>query len=566
MPADLIVLNARVFRAFARGEVPSPGSAIGPRPDGGPTAVAVAGGRIVFVGSDGDALRDHRGQGTEVVDARGGLLTAGFDDAHSHVLSGARALDQVELFGLETVEAIGAAIRAWADAHPERPWVEGRGWLYVPFPGGLPTRELLDAVIPDRPAFLEAYDGHTGWANTRALAAAGIDRTTPDPPLGEIVRDPASGRPTGVLKEAAMHLVGAAAPVPSRAEDLAALRRAFVAFQRAGITAVQDAWVEPDELGLWRELHAEGELGVRTRLALPMAPGDDLATWRRRLDEYAALIADLRGGAWLDAGILKSFADGVIESRTAALLAPYDGTTTTGAPEWTADALDAHVAEADRRGWQLEIHAIGDAGVRMVLDAYARATAANGSRPAGGAPRRRHRVEHVETIAAADIPRFGREGVIASMQPYHADPSPNQISIWAGNIGPERASRAWPWRSIRDGGGVIALGSDWPVVPFDPFLAIHGAVTRQTVHGQPPGGWLPGERLSLPEALSAYGHGSAFAAGAERHRGTVAVGMDADLVVLDRDLLALDASAIIGTNVALTVVGGRVVHRQEASG
>lgn len=566
MPADLIVVNARVFRAFAPGEAPSLGSAVGPRPDGAPTAVAVAGGRIVFVGPDGDALSDHRGPGTEIVDARGGLLTAGFDDAHSHVLSGARALDQVELFGLETVEAIGAAIRAWADANPERPWVEGRGWLYVPFPGGLPTRQLLDAIVPDRPAFLKAYDGHTGWANTHALAAAGIDPTTPDPPLGEIVRDPATGDPTGVLKEDAMRLVGAVAPVPTRAEDLAAMRRAFVAFQRSGITAVQDAWVEPEEVSLWRELEAAGALGVRARLAIPMRPADDLPTWRDRLDEYAALIADLRGGAWLDAGILKSFADGVIESRTAAMLAPYEGTTTTGAPEWTADALDAHVAEADRRGWQLEIHAIGDAGVRMVLDAYSRATAANGPRPAQGAPQRRHRVEHIETIAATDIPRFGREGAIASMQPYHADPSPNQVTIWAGNIGPERASRAWPWRSIRAAGGVIALGSDWPVVPFDPFLAIHGAVTRQTVNGQPPGGWLPGERLNLPEALSAYGHGSAFAARAERRRGTVAVGMDADLVVLDRDLLGLDASAIIGTNVTLTVVGGRVVHRQEASG
>jgi predicted amidohydrolase YtcJ len=458
MPADLIVVNARVFVAFDPGALPPPGSLDGPRPDGAPTAVAVAGGRIVFVGSDGDAIRQQRGPHTEIVDARGGLLTAGFDDAHSHVLGGARALDQVNLFGLETVDAIAATIRTWADAHPERPWVEGRGWLYVPFPGGLPTRGFLDAIVPDRPAYLEGYDGHSGWANSRALAAAGIDGMTPDPPLGEIVRDAVSGDPTGALKEAAMHLVADAAPVPSRATDLAAMRRAFAGFQQAGVTAVQDAFVEPAEVRLWRELLAAGTLGIRARIALPMRPTESLDAWRRRLDEYAALVGDLRGGAWLDAGILKSFADGVIESRTAAMLTPYEGTTERGVPEWAADALDAHVAEADRRGWQLEIHAIGDRGVRMVLDAYLRASASNGTRPAGRGPRR-HRVEHIETIAAADIARFGREGIVASMQPFHADPSPNQLSIWAGNIGSERASRAWPWRSILTGGGMVALGS-----------------------------------------------------------------------------------------------------------
>ncbi len=560
MPADLIVVNARVFRAFAPGASPAPGSAEGPPPSGAPTAVAVEGGRIAFVGSDGDALRDHRGGRTEVVDARGGLLTAGFDDAHTHVLSGARALDLVDLFGLETVDAIGAAIQDWAAAHPERPWVEGRGWFYAPFPGGLPTRAILDALVPDRPAWLEGYDGHTGWANSRALAAAGIGAGTPDPPFGEIVRDPTTGEPTGALKESAMRLFDGVVPAPSFEADLAAMRRAFDAFHRLGLTSVQDAMVVPPEVPTWRRLLADGDLSVRARLALTMAPAADLAAWERRLDENESVVGDLRGGPWLDAGILKGFADGVIESRTAAMLEPYEGTDSVGVPEWTPAELDAHVAAASRRDWQVEVHAIGDGGVRMVLDAFERAARSD---PRPIAERPRHRVEHIETIAAEDIPRFGRLGVVASMQPFHADPSPNQISVWAANIGPERASRAWPWRSIRAGGGVVALGSDWPVVPFDPFIALHGAVTRQNLHGEPPGGWLPHERLSLPEALSAYGHGSAFAAHAEGRRGTVRVGADADLVVLDRDLLALDASAIIGTGVTLTVVDGRVVHRAE---
>jgi predicted amidohydrolase YtcJ len=242
------------------------------------------------------------------------------------------------------------------------------------------------------------------------------------------------------------------------------------------------------------------------------------------------------------------------------MLYPYVDDTSTGRPEWDAGTLDAFVGEADRRGWQMEIHAIGDAAIRMTLDAYERAATANQGRDRD----RRHRVEHVETITRADIPRFARLGVVASMQPYHADPSPNQVDVWAGAIGPERAGQAWSWASIRREGGVVALGSDWPVVPFDPFIALNTAVNRQTVDGHPAGGWLPSEKLSLPDALAAYGHGSAYAAFADGRRGTLRVGGDADLVVLDRDILAGGPSSIIGTTVALTVVGGQVVHRSEA--
>jgi len=299
---------------------------------------------------------------------------------------------------------------------------------------------------------------------------------------------------------------------------------------------------------------------VRARLALPMRPGGTLEAWRATLDGYEALVGDLRGGEWLDAGILKAFADGVIEARTAAMLDPYVDDTSTGRPEWDAEALDAFVAEADRPSWQVEIHAIGDAGIRMALDAFERAAMANPARD----PDRRHRVEHIEAIAATDIPRFARLGVVASMQPYHADPSPNQVDVWAANIGAERAGRAWSWGSIRRAGGVLAFGSDWPVVPFDPMIALNSAVNRQTVDGLPGDGWLPSERLSVPDALTAYGHGSAYAAFADGRRGTLRVGADADLVVLDRDILAEGPSSIIGTTVALTVVAGQVVHRSEA--
>lgn len=555
MPTDLAIVNGRVFGAD------------------GATGVRLSGGRIVAVGDDAAVAGDRtrvRAREREIVDARGGLILAGFDDAHLHLLSGARELDDAQLYPLQTVTAVQARIGEHAAAHPDAPWVVGRGWLYAPFPGGLPSRELLDAVVPDRPAYMGCYDGHTGWANSAALRLAGIDRTTADPPNGLIVRG-ADGEPTGALKEDAQLLVERHIPGPSEAEDRAAVRRAIAGFHALGLTAAQDASVDLDDLAFWRRVHDDEDLALRLRLALIMEPEQSLAEWRDRLDAYEAAAFELRGGGTLDAGILKGFVDGVIESRTAAMLEPYEGETGRGMPAWEPDVLDAFVAEADRRGWQVELHAIGDRGVRMALDAFEHAASVNGPWAgdphgrgvAAGTHARRHRVEHIETIDPSDIPRFGQLGVIASMQPYHGDPSPNQISVWAGNIGPARAGRAWAWRSIRDAGGRLAFGSDWPVVPCDPFIALNNAVNRQTTDGQPAGGWLPAERLPLANALETYTAGSAFAAFADHRRGRVAPGLDADVVVLDRDLLVAGPSAIIGTGVRLTVIGGTIVHRSE---
>ena len=555
--ADLLVVNGRLFQAYSPRDLTPYGSDVGPRPVAAPNALAVVGGRIAWIGRDDEGLRDWRGPATTVHDARFGLITAGFDDAHVHLLDGAAELDHVDLFGLRDVRAIQAAVARHAAENRSDAWVRGRGWTYVAFPGGLPTRDQLDAVVPDRPAFISCYDGHTGWVNTAALRLAGIDRDTPDPPAGMIDRDPRTGEATGVLREAAQSLVERVLPRPSRDDVLAAARRTIAAMHAAGITSVQDAWVEVEDLERWHALFDDGSLRLRARLALPMQPDQSLDAWRSTLGEYDAQVGSLRDADWLRGGILKGFVDGVIEARTAALLAPYANDESSGHPEWAPDQLDAFVAAADAAGWQLELHAIGDGAVRMALDAYERAAAANGSRD------RRHRIEHVETVDRADLDRFGALGVVASMQPYHADPSPNQVDLWAGNIGPDRAGRAWAWSSIRRSGGVVAFGSDWPVVPFDPFIALNAAANRQTIDGHPPGGWLPSEKLSLPDALAAYGHGSAYAAHADHRRGTLKVGMDADLVVLDRDILAGGPSSIIGTRVALTVVGGEIVHRLE---
>ncbi|HEX5827149.1 MAG TPA: amidohydrolase [Candidatus Limnocylindrales bacterium] len=531
----------------------------------GATTVAIEGGRITAVGG-----RETGAGARETVDARGGLVMPGFDDAHIHLLGGAREAGGALLYPLETLEEVQAVIRAHAAAHPEHEWVLGRGWLYAAFPGGMPTAAQLDDVVPDRPAWIGCFDGHTSWANTRAMELAGITRETPDPPAGVIVRD-AEGNATGAFKEEAQALIDRLVPKPTEREDREAVRRALAGMHALGLTAAQDAWLEPDELAFWERVHADGELALRFRGALIMTPDQSLAEWRDRLDAYEAQAFPLRGGDHLCSGILKGFVDGVVDSRTAALLAPYEGDTSTGLPAWEPRVLDAFVAEADRRGWQVELHAIGDRGVRLALDAYEHAARANGpwaGDPHGrgtppGTHRRRHRVEHVEMIDPADVPRFGALGVIASMQPYHGDPTPSQIGPWAANIGPARARSGWSWRSIREAGGVLAFGSDWPVVPYDPFIALNNAVNRTTTRGLPEGGWSD-ERLTLPQAIEAYTAGSAFAAYAEHRRGRVTPGLDADVIVLHRDLLAAGPSAIIGTGVALTVLAGRIVHRSEA--
>ncbi len=533
----------------------------------GATALRVEDGRIARIGTDAEL-----GRAGEVVDARGGLVVPGLDDAHLHLRYGARQLADADLFGLGTADATLAAVARHAAANPDRAWVRGRGWVYSAFEGGLPHRRLLDAVVPDRPAWLRCYDGHTGWANTAALHAAGITRDTASPATGVIVRD-ADGEPTGVLKEDAQDLVDAVIPVPTEAEDRASVADAIARFHRDGITAVQDALGDLENFRFFARLADEGALPIRVRTALDLTHGISFGEWRDRLDAYEAEAFPRRGGRHFSGGILKAFADGVIEARTAALLAPYAGDTSLGLPNWTPNDLKRHVAEADRRGWQVETHAIGDGGVRMALDAYEHAARTNGAwagdphgrgAPAGAHPRR-HRVEHIETIDPADIARFAALGVVASMQPFHADPSPNQVELWAANIGPERASRAWAWATLRRAGARLAFGSDWPVVPWSPWIAIHNAVARQTAAGDPPGGWLPGERLPIEAAIEAYTAGSAYAAFADDRRGRLAVGYDADLAVLDRDLLEADASAIIGTTSVATLVGGRMVHRSEGA-
>ena len=540
---DLIVYNAKVFPAD--GTAPFEG------------AVAVRGNQVLRVGTTREVRRLRRSQ-TEEIDAKGGTLLPGFNDAHLHFVSGGLGMERVNLLDATTLPAIEEAIAAFAKAHPDRPWVLGRGWYYQPFPGGLPTRELLDRLVPDRPAMMTAYDGHTSWVNSKALALAGITKKTPDPVNGIVVKDPKTGEPTGVLKEAAQDLVRRHLPEVTRDDRRRALRAAIAEAHRLGITSVQNASGSADEFELYDELRKARELKVRVYSAISIGAELD----ETRLAELEALRAKYPDDPLFKTGAVKLMGDGVIEAHTAAMLAPYaNRPETAGTPNITDEALRRAVAMLDARGWQVMIHAIGDGAIRQALDAFEAAAQVNPA-PARG---RRHRIEHIETTDPADLPRFGTLGVIASMQPFHANPSPNQIDVWAANIGPDRASRGWAYASISKAGGRLAFGSDWPVVSLDPRLGLNMAVNRTTPDGTPPGGWYPQERITLARALEAYTSGAAYASFDEQRKGRIAPGMLADLVVLSHDVFELPAGQLLDAVVTHTIFDGKVVYERPAS-
>lgn len=537
-PANLLLLGGRVWT----------GSAASPWAE----AVAVRGDRVIYVGSAAGAAA-MKGPRTEVVDLQGRLVLPGFNDAHIHLFEGALSLERVDLIEDDSLAAVQARIRDFAARVAKTPWVVGRGWLYGSFPGGLPTREQLDAVVSDRPAYMDCYDGHTGWANSKALALAGITRETKDPADGLIVRDPETGEPTGALKEGAKTLVEAKIPAPAREARYALLLRALGLLNAQGITSVQDAGfgladLETD-VPLLERARAEGRLTVRVRASVRMSQGE--------VDGPIAAAGRLRArhhDAWLRFDAIKAFVDGVVEAKTAAMLEPYpDGGT--GLPNWTPAALTAAVVAADTAGLQVWLHAIGDGGVRMALDAHEAALRANERAD------RRGRIEHIETISPADYPRFLALGVIASMQPLHANPDQNLEMVWARNAGPDRAGRGFSWGNLERAGARLVFGSDWPVVTSDVRRGLYCAVTRKTREGKPPGGWLPGQAVSLESAIRHYTVDAAYASFEEGVKGSLAPGALADLVVLSEDLFKEPPEAILRAKVVLTVAGGRVVYR-----
>jgi len=510
-------------------------------------AVACLGSRIVAVGSD-DEIRKWVGAATQVIDLGGKLVLPGFNDAHVHLFSGGQNLAGVQLRDARSEDEFRLRIAKYAANQPAGRWITGGDWDHENWtPARLPTRQLIDAVSADHPVFVNRLDGHMGLANSQALKLAGITRDTPDPPGGTIVRD-ASGEPTGILKDAAMERMYRAIPEAPGDQIADAVRAAMHYAAENGVTSVQDMSAAPEILRVYQALLARGELTVRISGHQP------LAAWQRLA--AVGLHADF-GGEKLHIGALKGFADGSLGSTTALLFEPYlDAPNTSGLANnemIPASKMQDHILSADRAGLQVAVHAIGDKANHMILGMYEEAERQNGARD------RRFRIEHAQHLLPADIPRFGKLHVIASMQPYHCIDD----GRWAEKrIGPERAKTTYAFRSLLDSGAVLAFGSDWDVAPMEPLMGIYAAATRRTLDGKRPNGWVPEQKISVAEAIRAYTMGSAYASFDEKIKGSIETGKLADMVVVSDDILSIPAVNIEKTRVDTTVFDGRVVYRR----
>lgn len=512
------------------------------------TTIVVRDGVIEAVGSGFALNRNDAGANADiVVDAKGGVILPGFHDSHIHMQGGGLSLVRAQLADAKTLKDTQAAVKAYATAHPDRPWVLGRGWAYGIVPtGSMPTAAMLDEVVNDRPVFIRAYDGHTGWANTKALQAAGITKDTKDPADGEIVRDK-KGNPTGALKEGAQDLMEPVLPKPTREEKKAALLAAAQACKALGLTAVDDITYEADAFELWTELEAEGNLPLRVKIS-PALEGD--------LDVYAAWREKLKGHPLVSFGFLKGFLDGVVESKTAYMKQAYHGSATgeVGRPLIPPDKLFELVDKAHARGFQVALHSIGDAAVSLALDAY---EAAAKKHPDIGV---RHRIEHIEFLDGKDAPRFAALDVVASMQPFHANPFGDEPETgpWAENLGSERWGMTMPWRSILQAKGALTFGSDWPVYTQNPLHGLAVALTRRDENGKPKAGWTVHQIVTLDEAIHAYAVERGDLEGPASDIGLLRPGQRADIVVLDPSVdLATPMTLWKGT-VQATIVDGVV--------
>jgi hypothetical protein len=542
--ADLVVLGARVVTG-----VPATGPS--------ETAVAVAGDRIVAVGSDDD-LEPAIGRATEVIEAGGAALLPGFVDAHNHVRLGSNRR-AVALTGATSLDEIRARVEAGAADVGADEWIEGEGWNYAAVPGGRPTAAMLEGVAGGRPLFLFSYDVHTVWMNRQALDRLGVLRSAdPHLPWGHAELD-ADGEPTGFVTDFAVlgisedgqrALERAGIPGYTRETQYERLVDSLDMAIGYGITTIVEPQNGLDDLELFARARDEGTLRSRLIAAMLCLPGtdaarlDDLADARRAFDDDRLRVAPI-----------KLYIDDVIEPHTAAMLEPYaDEPATRGDTFWPPEDFASFLVELERRGFQAFTHATGDRGIRTVLDAVARCRDVHGPRDA------RHQIVHVECVHPDDLPRFAELDVVACMQPRHC--APDIVPDWRAAVGPARERYAWPFRSLSDAGAVLAFSSDWNVAEMDPMTWLYTAVTRADLDGR--GAWNTAEAVDLATAIRAATWGSAYANFVEDDRGTIAPGMRADLVLLSEDITALeDPRELLATTADVTIVGGEVAFRRD---
>src|SRR6266540_2257619 len=508
-------------------------------------AVALAAGRILAIG-DSAQIGRYRGPKTRSVQADGGLVLPGFTDGHTHFIDGGFQLASVGLRDAATPQEPTRRLKEYAKTLKPGEWITGGDWDHTLWAGQpLPHHEWIDSVTPNNPVFVSRVDGHEALANAAAMRAAAVTKDTPTPSGGEILRDARTGEPTGIFKDRALDLIGRAIPEPSPAQRDSALARALAYAASLGVTATAHVSASWADLASYRRLERAGRLTLRAALYLP------LDSWRAVAETVSR---SNRGDEWVKIGGVKGFMDGSAGSRTAYFFEPYsDSAGYHGLLQNSEADMRAWIGDADSAGLQVAVHAIGDRANAILLAIYDSVTRAHGPRD------RRFRVEHAQHLRSQDVPLFGRLGVIPSMQPYHAIDDGRWVEQ---RIGPQRIKTTYAFRGLLDTGATLAFGSDWTVAPLDPILGIYAAVTRRTLDGKNPGGWVPEQKITVGEALRAYTAGNAYATFAEKQWGALAPGYDADVVVLDRNLCAVPAVSLDRARVVVTIAGGKVVYER----